>query len=195
MLIEIYTPVNKWILNYIYSILLVNGDKTENGTKMKVISNYYFVHFTNISGIIINFSIQGSMMDYGVPKYGKKFVEDVKAVLNVAYMFLPFPLFWALFDQQGSRWTFQARHMNGDISFTTVLPDQIQVANPIMILAFIPLFEYGVYPAFNKFGLLKTPLQKIVTGGFLAAVAFFISGGLDLVLEVNMFKNMSFKEI
>jgi len=128
---------------------------------------------------------EGSMMDYGVPKYGKKFVEDVKAVLNVAYMFLPFPLFWALFDQQGSRWTFQARHMNGDISFTTVLPDQIQVANPVMILAFIPLFEYGVYPAFNKFGLLKTPLQKIVTGGFLAAVAFFISGGLDLVLESN----------
>ena len=128
------------------------------------------------------------MMDYGVPKYGKKFVEDVKAVLNVAYMFLPFPLFWALFDQQGSRWTFQARHMNGDISFTTVLPDQIQVANPVMILAFIPLFEYGIYPAFNKFGLLKTPLQKIVTGGFLAAVAFFISGGLDLVLEVNMLK-------
>ena len=58
-------------------------------------------------------------------------------------MFLPFPFFWALFDQQGknllhflvnekktlaislfqgSRWTFQARHMNGDIGFYTILP-------------------------------------------------------------------------
>ena len=65
-----------------------------------------------------------------------------------------------------------------------MLPDQMQVANAFLILAFIPLFEYGVYPFSNKFGLLKTPLQKIVTGGFLASVAFFVSGGLEIVLEV-----------
>ena len=123
-------------------------------------------------------------MDYGIPKYGKPFVEDVKAVLNVAYMFLPFPIFWALFDQQGSRWVFQARHMNGDIKITTFLPDQMQVIAPVLILVFIPFFDYVMYPALNKYGLLKTSLQKIITGGFLAAAAFFISGGLDLVLEV-----------
>ena len=88
----------------------------------------------------------------------------------------------------GSRWTFQARHMNGDIGFYTILPDQIQVANPVMILLFIPIFNFGVYPLLNKFGLLKSPLQKIVTGGFLAALAFVISGGLDLLLEVFFFK-------
>ena len=123
-------------------------------------------------------------MDYGIPKYGKPFVEDVKAVLNVAYMFLPFPIFWALFDQQGSRWVFQARHMNGDITITTFLPDQMQVIAPVLILVFIPLFDYVMYPALNKYGILTTSLQKIITGGFLAAAAFFISGGLDLVLEV-----------
>ena len=129
------------------------------------------------------------MMDYGIPKYGKPFVEDVKAVLNVAYMFLPFPIFWALFDQQGSRWVFQARHMNGDIKITTFLPDQMQVIAPVLILVFIPFFDYVMYPALNKYGLLKTSLQKIITGGFLAAAAFFISGGLDLVLEVFVLIN------
>ena len=84
-------------------------------------------------------------MDYGIPKYGKPFVEDVKAVLNVAYMFLPFPIFWALFDQQGSRWVFQARHMNGDIKITTFLPDQMQVIAPVLILVFIPFFDYVMY--------------------------------------------------
>ena len=128
-------------------------------------------------------------MDYGIPKYGKPFVEDVKAVLNVAYMFLPFPIFWALFDQQGSRWVFQARHMNGDIKITTFLPDQMQVIAPVLILVFIPFFNYVMYPALNKYGLLKTSLQKIITGGFLAAAAFFISGGLDLVLEVFVLIN------
>ena len=128
-------------------------------------------------------------MDYGLPKYGKPFVEDVKAVLNVAYMFLPFPIFWALFDQQGSRWVFQARHMNGDIKITTFLPDQMQVIAPVLILVFIPFFDYVMYPALNKYGLLKTSLQKIITGVFLAAAAFFISGGLDLVLEVFVLIN------
>lgn len=36
-----------------------------------------------------------------------------------------------------------------------LLPDQIGVLNPILILAFIPLFEVVVYPAFAKVGLLK----------------------------------------
>ena len=39
-------------------------------------------------------------MDYGADKYGKEFIDDVKALGNVTYMFLPFPIFWALFDQQ-----------------------------------------------------------------------------------------------
>merc|ERR1711953_1587176 len=104
------------------------------------------------------------MLDYGAARFGKAFVADTRAVLNVAYMFLPFPIFWALFDQQGSRWVFQARHMNGDIKITTFLPDQMQVIAPVLILVFIPFFDYVMYPALNKYGLLKTSLQKIITG-------------------------------
>ena len=40
------------------------------------------------------------MLDYAELKYGKEFVSDVKVLRDVSYMFLPFPLFWALFDQQ-----------------------------------------------------------------------------------------------
>ena len=35
----------------------------------------------------------------------------------------------------------------------------------------------------DKLGLLKTPLQKIVTGGTLLAVAFIMSGIVELILE------------
>ena len=41
-----------------------------------------------------------SMLDYAEKKYGKTFIEDVKALKSVTYMFLPLPIFWALFDQQ-----------------------------------------------------------------------------------------------
>jgi hypothetical protein len=43
-----------------------------------------------------------SILDYAEPRYGKSFVDDVKALKSVTYMFLPFPVFWALFDQQVS---------------------------------------------------------------------------------------------
>lgn len=42
-------------------------------------------------------------------------------------LYAPMPIFWALFDQTGSRWTFQADKMNGDIGFYTIKPDQIQM--------------------------------------------------------------------
>ena len=126
------------------------------------------------------------MLDYGAAKFGKAFVADCRAVLNVLYMFIPFPVFWALFDQQGSLWIFQARNMDGLLGGdTALLPDQVQLANPFLILALIPVFEYGVYPLFQKFGMLTKPLQKIVTGGTLAGVAFVITGLLELGLKVS----------
>ena len=54
--------------------------------------------------------------------------------------------------------------------------------NYFRILAFIPLFEYVVYPVFAKFGMLTKPLQRIVTGGTLAGVSFVVSGKVHIML-------------
>ena len=90
-------------------------------------------------------------LDRGTSTFGEKFVSDVKAVYNVSYMMLPFPIFWALFDQQGSRWTFQASRMNGDFfGVFTLQPDNIQVANAILILVMIPIFNTLIYPQLGK---------------------------------------------
>ena len=112
-------------------------------------------------------------------------MSDVKAFGRIVFIFLPLPIFWALFDQQGSRWTFQAGRMNGVLGSFQILPDQMQVINPIMILVFIPLFDYIIYPILTKCNLLKKPLQRVVMGGFLAAASFFISGGLELQLQTT----------
>lgn len=39
-------------------------------------------------------------LDHAEAKYGKKLVEDTKSALRVLVLFLPLPMFWALFDQQ-----------------------------------------------------------------------------------------------
>lgn len=73
--------------------------------------------------------------------------------------------------------------MDGDIGFYTILPDQMQVVNPLLILAFIPIFTYGIYPLLNRCHLLVTPLQKMCCGGFLTAVAFAVSAIISMQLE------------
>ena len=121
-------------------------------------------------------------MDYAETTYGKKLVLETKILLNVLVLFLPLPFFWALFDQQGSRWTFQATRMSGDIGFMTIKPDQMQVVNPLLILVFIPLYEVAFYPLLSLIGI-RRPLQKLTIGGILAGVAFLISAFVELSLQ------------
>ena len=68
-------------------------------------------------------------------------------------MYLPLPFFWSLFSMQGSRWTLTATQTNGWCGPVKVRPDQMQIMNPIMILAFLPIFQYGVYPLIEKCGI------------------------------------------
>jgi len=107
----------------------------------------------------------------------------VRAALKVLLLFVPLPVFWALFDQQGSRWTFQATRMNGEMGSFILKPDQMQVVNPLLILIFIPVFEWAIYPAMAWCRFANKPLQRMVLGGTLAAVAFIISAIVELELE------------
>ena len=72
--------------------------------------------------------------------------------------------------------------MNGQIGEWIIKPDQMQLLNPILIMILIPSFNRFVYPFLSKFNILKKPLQRMVTGGFFNAAAFFISGFLELQL-------------
>ena len=89
-------------------------------------------------------------LDLAKTKYTPQLVEDVKIMLRVLVIFIPLPVFWALFDQQGSRWTFQATRMNGQVGSYIIKPDQMQLFNPAFILILIPLFDQIVYPLFAK---------------------------------------------
>jgi solute carrier family 15 oligopeptide transporter 1 len=121
-------------------------------------------------------------LEYAEPKYGKKLVLETKILLNILVLYIPLPVFWALFDQQGSRWTFQATRMNGDIGFYTIKPDQMQVINPLLILAFIPLYEAIFYPLLSLLGV-RRPLQKLTLGGIFAGVAFLCSMVVEILIE------------
>ncbi|XP_053200257.1 solute carrier family 15 member 1-like [Panonychus citri] len=131
-------------------------------------------------------------LDYAEDKYSPKLINEVKTVNRVLFLYLPLPLFWALFDQQGSRWTLQALKMDGILFGETALkPDQLQVINPILIVAMIPIFQYIVYPITDKLGIVKTPLQRMAIGGILAGVAFLLAALLQISIESEVPKSIS----
>jgi dipeptide/tripeptide permease len=119
--------------------------------------------------------------------YDTNSIEKFRCVLAIFFLFLPTPMFWALYDQQGSIWTLQATRMNGRIWGTNFIlePDQMMVANPILLLASIPLFQLVIYPLFNKCNLLTTPIQKMTTGGLLAALTFVLSALIEFQIQAN----------
>ncbi len=112
-----------------------------------------------------------------VPAGGLKWFREtfswkgVSAILKLGVIYVFVAFFWALFDQTGSSWVLQAEDLNRNWMGITWLPSQIQAVNPIMILVFIPLFAFVVYPLVNTVFKL-TPIRKISIGLFVMVVGF-----------------------
>ena len=132
-----------------------------------------------------------------VPAGGNKFftetfgTDGLVAMLNLTPLLLLVAMFWSLFDQTASAWVIQADSMN--LSFGTIewggrsvdlslLPSQLQAANPMFVLILIPVFAYGVYPLMGKF-FTVTPLRKIGIGMFLTAGAFAVSTWIETQID------------
>ncbi|XP_060534525.1 peptide transporter family 1-like [Cylas formicarius] len=124
-------------------------------------------------------------LDYARRKFDIKLIADMKAVFSILLLYTPLPIFWSLFDQQGSRWTFQASHMDGNILGMQIIPDQMQVINPAMVLVLIPIFDKVFYPGCDKINVLQNSLHRMAIGGLFAGLAFIAAGILELVLETT----------
>nr|ASM90861.1 oligopeptide transporter 1 [Oncorhynchus mykiss] len=125
-------------------------------------------------------------MDWADEKYDKLLVAQVKMVLKVLFLYIPLPMFWTLFDQQGSRWTLQATTMDGNFGILMVQPDQMQTVNPILILALVPIMDSLVYPLIKKCHLNFTPLKRMTVGMLIAALAFVAAALLQLQIDQTL---------
>ncbi|KAJ8003349.1 hypothetical protein DPEC_G00147410 [Dallia pectoralis] len=125
-------------------------------------------------------------MDWADDKYDKLLVAQVKMVLKVLFLYIPLPMFWTLFDQQGSRWTLQATTMDGDFGILIIQPDQMQTVNPILILVLVPIMDSIIYPLIKKCHLNFTPLKRMTVGMLLAAIAFVAAALLQLQIDPTL---------
>jgi POT family proton-dependent oligopeptide transporter len=123
------------------------------------------------------------LFDVALAQYKREEVEAAKAALSIFKVFGAVTIFWALFDQQGSSWTLQAKQMNLEVWGIKLEASQIQAANPIMVMALIPFFSYVVYPAIGKLGFEMTPLRRMSLGMILAGLSFVIVGAFQVMLD------------
>ncbi|XP_031469592.1 solute carrier family 15 member 1 [Phasianus colchicus] len=125
-------------------------------------------------------------LDWASEKYDKRLIAQTKMVLKVLFLYIPLPMFWALFDQQGSRWTLQATTMDGDFGALQIQPDQMQTVNPILIIIMVPVVDAVIYPLIQKCKINFTPLRKITVGMFLAGLAFIAAALVQVQIDKTL---------
>ncbi|KAL5234282.1 hypothetical protein ACI65C_001692 [Semiaphis heraclei] len=119
-------------------------------------------------------------LDLASNKFSKTEVSDTKAALEVMYTFIAYPVFWALYEQQGSRWTLQATLMDGKLDGIgwEIKPDQMQTIHPLLALLLILSFDRVLFPILAKFGI-RRPLQKLIFSNSMAVIAFLLAAVLQ----------------
>jgi POT family proton-dependent oligopeptide transporter len=133
-----------------------------------------------------------------IPPGGRTFLRDTfnregfatLGRLAVIYAFVA--VFWSLWDQSGGEWVLQADKMDLHFAGITWLPSQIQAVNAIMILAFIPLFQYLIYPAISRVFPL-TPLRKIGLGLVVTGSSFLISAWIESQIKAGLRPNIGWQ--
>lgn len=110
--------------------------------------------------------------DVARARYSAEEVSAAASVGPVLGIFLLIPPFWALFDQSTSTWVEQGTRMRSfELWGISITAEQMQSANPALVMILVPLLTLIVYPAVGR---LATPLRRMGTGLAISAVSFLI---------------------
>uniref|UniRef100_A0A4X1US43 Solute carrier family 15 member 1 n=1 Tax=Sus scrofa TaxID=9823 RepID=A0A4X1US43_PIG len=96
-------------------------------------------------------------LDWAKEKYDERLICQIKMVTRVMFLYIPLPMFWALFDQQG---------------LLKIQPDQMQTVNAILIVIMC--------------GLNFTSLRKMTVGMFLASMAFVAAAIVQVEIDKTL---------
>jgi proton-dependent oligopeptide transporter, POT family len=110
--------------------------------------------------------------------------ETWRVVRRIALIFLPIPIFWALFNQVNTTWVFQGKQM---VPFYIlgfkVDAESMQATGALLVLIWVPVLTLGVYPLVERLGLRATTLRRMGFGMFLGAVSFVVCAAIQAQLD------------
>lgn len=120
------------------------------------------------------------------PSVSASQVENAKALWRVLPIFAVLPAFWMLFDQQSSAWILQADQMK----LYGLEPEQIGVANPLLVMLLLPLMDRVIYPLVGRC-VNFTPLRRMGVGMLVAVLAFLASAGVQHLIDTSSPKSLT----
>jgi len=112
--------------------------------------------------------------------------RDAKATLNILMIFCTAPMFWALFNQVNSNWVLQgdamipAWHWRSDFLLNG---ETMQSAGAVLVMIWVPVLSFVVYPLLEKIGIEPTALRRMSAGMVLGAASFIVSGLIQARLD------------
>ncbi len=120
--------------------------------------------------------------------------EGLRAMGKLVMLYGFFAVFWSIYDQNGSTWVLQATHMDRQFLGREWLPSQIQVLNPILVMIYIPLFSYVLYPAIHRVFPL-TPIRKIGMGFFCTVPCVLVIAWVEHQIQLGETPNIGWHVI
>lgn len=105
------------------------------------------------------------------------------AVLRIVAVFAPVSVFWALYFQYGSKWTFQADEMRREVFGVELAAAQVTTLNALFILTLIPIFAGLVYPALQRRAIRTTALRKMTVGMFVTVASFLAAALVEAAVR------------
>jgi len=115
-------------------------------------------------------------------RYRPETVNAVHSVWKVIVLFAFIPAYWMLSDQSTSEWVIQATKLDLHLPGITLLPQQVQAANPVFILLLTPLLTSVIYPYLKRKGFDFNEHRKILAG-FLILIGSF---GIIYMLQMGI---------
>merc|ERR1719461_1394306 len=114
-------------------------------------------------------------------------------ILQITVLYIPLVFFWAIMEQIGSLWTFQAKELNLWTGNMYTQADQVEVLNNVFVVILIPIWTVVFLPVIKKSPIYRKsstrknmPLHMMATGLFLTAVSQFAAWNLQLKLNSEL---------
>ncbi len=114
-----------------------------------------------------------SFFERALERFSPDEVRNARAVFGILTIFITVPVFWALFNQVNSTWVLQGNNMK---PFHMLDGETMQSAGAVLVMIWVPILTFVVYPALERRGILPTPLRRMSAGMVLGAVAFVLCG-------------------
>jgi solute carrier family 15 oligopeptide transporter 1 len=101
------------ILSFFAFLIGTRAYTTEEPVKENVMKKFLSCVFCGLREKLKHFrdaDKKRHWLDYASQKYDASFIDDVRSMLKILYVFIPAPLFWALYEQQYTRWVIQGKN-------------------------------------------------------------------------------------